>query len=137
MSILRWRTSLINLASIVFVHGLQGHPMNTWTGEPNGTSSKNLAPIERPEKKNKFKLWSKEGKTSSKTRETTEAPPSRRPVFWPLDFLPEDCPSSRILTWGYDSKVSHFFKGPANKSNFHAHSRDLLGDLNGQRPSCV
>ncbi|MCJ1403576.1 hypothetical protein MMC11_006799, partial [Xylographa trunciseda] len=47
-------------------------------------------------------------------------------VFWPLDLLPEDCANSRILTWGYDSEVSHFFGGATNQSNISAHARNLL-----------
>ncbi|KAJ4863623.1 NACHT domain-containing protein [Trichoderma breve] len=30
-----------------------------------------------------------------------------KPVFWPADLLPNECPSSRILTFGYDSKVTN------------------------------
>jgi ankyrin repeat domain-containing protein 50 len=52
------------------------------------------------------------------------------PPFWPLDFLPRDCPNSRILTWGYDSVVSNFFKGSANKNTILQHSCDLLDDGN-------
>jgi hypothetical protein len=50
-------------------------------------------------------------------------------VFWPLDLLPTDCSSARILTWGYDSKVSHYFSGPASQSNITAHARNLLAAL--------
>ena len=47
-------------------------------------------------------------------------------IFWPLDLLPEDCANSRILTWGYDSKVSHFFGGAANQSSIAQHAQNLL-----------
>jgi hypothetical protein len=36
-------------------------------------------------------------------------------VFWPLDLLPEDCADTRVLTWRYDSNVSHYFNGPETK----------------------
>jgi len=58
-------------------------------------------------------------------------------VFWPLDLLPEDCKNSRILTWGYDSMVSHFFSGPANQSNISAHAKNLLQALKIRRLNCV
>jgi len=58
-------------------------------------------------------------------------------VFWPLDLLPEDCKNSRILTWGYDSMVSHFFNGPANQSNISAHAKNLLQALKIRRLDCV
>jgi ankyrin repeat domain-containing protein 50 len=122
--------------SIVFVHGLQGHPRNTWTWEADSSQVGNLVPIESGEKKSKLKFWSKRNKTASNPSGTTAA---ARPsaIFWPYHFLPQDCPNSHILTWGYDSKVSHFFDGAANRNNVLSHSRDLLGDLTGQRGSCV
>ena len=58
-------------------------------------------------------------------------------VYWPYHLLGEDCPRCRILTWGYDSKVSNFFHGSANKNHIFAHSRDLLSDLKGRRLLCV
>lgn len=122
--------------SIIFVHGLQGHPRNTWTWEPGGSQSSNLVPIESVGKRIKLKFWSKGSKTAgdpSRVKETA----TRSAVFWPCHFLPEDCPNARILTWGYDSKVSHFFDGSANKNNVLSHSCDLLGDLSGQRGTCV
>ncbi len=122
--------------SIVFVHGLQGHPRNTWTWEADSSQVGNLAPIESGEKKSKFRFWSKKNMTASGSSGTT-AMARLSTIFWPYHFLPQDCPNSRILTWGYDSKVSHFFEGAANKNNALSHSRDLLGDLSGQRGSNV
>lgn len=58
-------------------------------------------------------------------------------VFWPLDLLPDDCGNARILTWGYDSKVSHFFGGATNQSNITAHARNLLHALKIRRLKCV
>jgi len=58
-------------------------------------------------------------------------------MFWPYHLLREDCRNVRILTWGYDSNVSKFFDGSANKGTALSHSRDLLGDLTGERLLCV
>jgi ankyrin repeat domain-containing protein 50 len=58
-------------------------------------------------------------------------------TFWPLDLLPNDCNDVRIMTWGYDSKVSQFFKGPTNRSNINAYARDLLYGLGNERLDCV
>ncbi|KAL7956672.1 hypothetical protein V8C34DRAFT_306352 [Trichoderma compactum] len=33
------------------------------------------------------------------------------PVFWPADLLPKECPNSRILMFGYDSKVTKYTAG--------------------------
>lgn len=58
-------------------------------------------------------------------------------IFWPLDLLPLDCTNSRILTWGYDSKVSHFFGGASNQSNITSHSQNLLAGLKRSRLDSV
>jgi hypothetical protein len=67
-----------------------------------------------------------------KTEQATEVSPLRS-VFWPFHLLPDDIPDSRILSWGYDSKVSHYFDGSANKNDILAYSRNLLGDLDRER----
>jgi len=46
-----------------------------------------------------------------------------------MDLLSTDCQSARILTFGYDSRVSHFFSGPTNQNNISAHGRSLLNAL--------
>ncbi|KUJ22968.1 ankyrin [Mollisia scopiformis] len=112
------------------IHGLQGHPRKTWTCESNprqppyGSSE----PIEKALKK----LFSRKHKTGHKDTEKRET----AEVFWPLDLLPLDCTNSRILTWGYDSKVSHFFGGASNQSNITAHAQNLLAGLKRSRLDC-
>ncbi|OBT98500.1 hypothetical protein VE01_03650 [Pseudogymnoascus verrucosus] len=71
------------VADIVFVHGLRGHAINTW--------SKGL-------------------------------------VCWPRDFLKNDIPNARIITWGYDSSVANALKY-ASKESIFGHSETLLGDM--------
>lgn len=69
--------------SIIFVHGLRGHALETW--------SKGL-------------------------------------VCWPRDFLKDDIPNARIITWGYDSSVADALKF-ASKESIFGHSETLLGDI--------
>jgi hypothetical protein len=120
--------------SIVFIHGLQGHPRTTWTCEkistvrPQGSKQS----IGRPHSGIK-KLFSRKHRAESKDARELEADE----VFWPLDLLPEDCARSRILTWGYDSKVSHFFGGAANQNNISGHAKNLLHALKIRRLDCV
>jgi ankyrin repeat domain-containing protein 50 len=76
----------------------------------------------------------------SRRQKNESSPPLKveeKEVYWPQDLLPEDCANARILTWGYDSRVSHFFGGPANQSNVSAHARDLLYALEKKRLQCV
>ncbi|KAI1666519.1 hypothetical protein Ptr902_02766 [Pyrenophora tritici-repentis] len=76
------------LVDVVFVHGLNGHRVNTWTGQYD--------------------------------------------VFWPKDLLSKDLPSARIFTWGYDSKIMHFWGG-ASQSRINDHSAKLFADLSNMR----
>jgi hypothetical protein len=122
--------------SIVLVHGLQGHPRNTWTWEPDANQPANSIAIAGKPNKGKNRFWLRKVKTEDGSS-TAAKEITRTAVFWPYHLLPEDCPSSRILTWGYDSIVSKFFSDPANKNNIFAHSRDLLEDLSWERRLCV
>jgi ankyrin repeat domain-containing protein 50 len=60
-------------------------------------------------------------------------------VFWPVDILPlpAQCPNARVLTWGYDSNVSNFFRGPTGQNTIFSHSKDLLYALNRERSDCL
>lgn len=54
-------------------------------------------------------------------------------VFWPADLLPKDCPNSRILMFGYDSKITKYTAGAINENSIFSHSKDLLFALARQR----
>ena len=120
--------------SIIFVHGLQGHPRTTWTCErisalrPQGSTQLTSSPHNGIKK-----LFSRKRRAELKDARK----PQTDEVFWPLDLLAEDCASSRILTWGYDSKVSHFFSGATNQSSITAHAKNLLHALKICRLQCV
>lgn len=117
------------MSSIIFVHGLQGHPRKTWACE----ETQGLGKVAGRRPRGLKKLFSTIRGTVPEDLHTLE-PLS---VFWPLDLLPMDCGNSRILTWGYDSKVSNFFGGAASQSNIRAHAQNLLHALKIQRLDCV
>ena len=94
---------------VVFVHGLQGHPKKTWTYKPAASTA------------SKFRVGSKK---------------AAQTVFWPVDLLAEDVPNVRILTYGYDSKITHGIHGPANHSNISQHGLSLLNAVSGRRQNC-
>ena len=56
--------------------------------------------------------------------------------FWPQS-LPEVCTRARVMTFGYDSDVTKFFGGAANKNTFYDHAGDLLGALVRKRTDTV
>lgn len=56
-------------------------------------------------------------------------------VFWPADLLPAMCPRARVLTFGYDSKITKYMSGATNKGSLVAHSKDLLFSISRNRSS--
>ncbi|KAE8448906.1 hypothetical protein EG329_008702 [Mollisiaceae sp. DMI_Dod_QoI] len=102
------------VADIIFVHDLQGHPRKTWQANMQATASKRRL----------FGLGKSKGK---------DCVDSSDPVFWPADLLADDYKNVRILTYGYDSHVSHYFKGPANKLNLTQLGQGLLNRVVGER----
>ena len=102
----------------MLVHGLFGHPKNTWTlnrdlgshgGQDNDQSNAEF--LEPPLKKQR-----NDGKELF------------REVFWPRDLLPEVLPLSRIMTWGYDVQIERLLSSTSKASIFH-HAETLLSDL--------
>jgi hypothetical protein len=100
----------------VFVHGLQGHPEQTWTYPP-------------PSVKRRF-FRSSSAELSTRAQET---------VFWPYDLLSKhpDFAQARILTWGYDTKVVSEFFGTSNQQNIYQHGNDLMVGLQQERKNYV
>lgn len=58
---------------------------------------------------------------------------ANKPCYWPYDLLALDFPTARIATYGYDSKVSNFFKGAAIQTNIIGHGTSLLNALEAFR----
>lgn len=56
-------------------------------------------------------------------------PRSRQKIFWIEDFLPEDIPNARILTYGYNADVIGGFFQSDNKNSMSQHGRDLAAKL--------
>lgn len=125
----------VNGNSVVFVHGLQG-PCHIWAWTSNSDEPINSTPIQTISKSNRLEFWAKTSRKESKSTETSR-PAEQAGVYWPYHLLRKDCPLCRVLTWGYDSILSSFFHGSANKNHIFAHSRDLLLDLKGRRLLCV
>ena len=118
--------------SIVFVHGLQGHPKRTWTKHIGYESS-------RSEQTGTYKRgWRQRMGIRPKEGAGNESIEKRSSeVFWPADLLPRDCPNARILTFGYDSAVANFFGDAVSQNNVSAHAKDLLFALTRHRKTCV
>lgn len=134
--------------SIVFVHGLQGHPSKTWTYRPKTLVTTKPSPPagDKNEKKNLIRHIGfhlrREPSNNTPARDVKMDPVALpesnnaqlAPVFWPADLLPKECPNSRILVFGYDSKITKYTSGAINQNSIFSHSKDLLFALSRQRP---
>ncbi|KAI1734075.1 WD40-repeat-containing domain protein [Xylaria scruposa] len=98
---------------IILIHGLQGHPKKTWLYSP---------PREKPSRFPSFK---------PRKPQSQETLPQE--TFWPLNILPRHFPSARIMTYGYDSHVTHLFNGPAMKVDIDQYGQNLLNATEASR----
>jgi hypothetical protein len=141
----------------VFVHGLFGHPEETWTW--NGPAGKDaympagetdLGPsLPSRQTKAKRKFWSfghkerglaqeeiqhhcESGATA--TRPSTGNGQKYASIFWPKMLLPLALPQLRIYSWGYDADINHLFSAPSQSTVFQ-HAGSLLSDLADNRIS--
>ena len=143
------------MSSIVIIHGFQGHPFKTWA-YPAGSQTP-TSPVTpwtgksvdgkngRPKYLGRLtRRWSRKSTedpagthraNSNDNNGVFEDAHSGTPnVFWPGDLLHEECPDSRILLYGYDTKVMKVFRGAANRGSIYSHSKNLLFDLVRARP---
>ena len=102
-----YKTNII--ISIIFIHGLNGHPEYTWTYR---------AP--RPTTNTFASLRSVFGKGPKSKRGETQAGPTS--VFWPLDLLPQNSTRARIITYGHDARVL----AVPNNTTIYTLSKDFL-----------
>lgn len=116
LNILHTPKDKVAVADIVFVHGLQGSAYKTWTWKGEAVRKKRSI----------FGF-----RRTDRGREERDEASSE--LFWPADLLCEDYDDLRIMTYGYDSHVSHFFTGPANKLNLSQLGEGLLNRLSGER----
>jgi protein SERAC1 len=56
-------------------------------------------------------------------------------TFWPKDFLPRDFPEARIVSFGYDSKVTQFSSRGVSQNSIENHADGLCAQLHRIRDS--
>ena len=118
---------------VFLVHGLHGHPEYTWTH-----TRKVEQRVTRKEVrvKSEFRKNNAEKATSSIIDELVSAQDGNM-TYWPIRLLAHDLPTARIFTYGYDSRVTHFFNGPANQNTITDNGRALLSSIASQRQNCL
>ena len=53
-------------------------------------------------------------------------------MFWPRTLLPADTGEARILTFGYDANIAHFWARPS-ENRMDSQSNDLFQQLDNNR----
>lgn len=107
----------------MFVHGLNGHRISTWSIKDDAVEASLLQSTETGEHD---RMGSPEPFHSLQLKKRTSSGFSaKRQLCWPRDLLPRDVDDCRILSWGYDamsvSSSSHL--------RFDDHAKNLLQDL--------
>lgn len=128
------RSSIV--ADIVFVHGLGGHPRKTWQ---YGNLEELQAEEETRAASKKFR-WKFLKRKESSSSGPTDGPSSdiqTSHCFWPFDLVPSDFPNVRVMTYGYDSHPTHFYRGAAVQMTITQHSRQLLQTVTNSRSRCM
>lgn len=106
--------------SIILIHGLEGHPKETWTYRNPDHSAKSRSTLAR--------LFHRSQNNGSPDKLAVDTS-----CYWPEDLLPIDFSNDRIATYGYDSRVTHFFCGPSSQTTISGHGRSLLHSLVANR----
>ncbi|KAJ6192019.1 hypothetical protein J3E72DRAFT_176595, partial [Bipolaris maydis] len=131
--------------SIVFVHGLLGHPRETWeTAKATAAASANHGSSGTMKRYRGLKSWFQRRANRSVVTSTeqvhipTSSPTSSAPalapstVFWPEEYLAVDIPQARVWTYGYNADVVGAFFGAQNRNSISEHGRDLSVKLERQ-----
>ena len=108
------RESLPIYSSIIFVHGLRGHPRETWASKPAEVAAL------KSRKGGLFGRWKSKSEENPATNATTETG-----HFWPEDYLSADVQEARIWTYGYNADVIQDVFRAANSNSVTQHGRDL------------
>ena len=108
------------VVDVIFVHGLQGHPQETWQSKSKAESST------RPRKRRR---------TFFSNDSEVVAHDDTKP-FWLADILPQDHKDARILTFGYDSKVTKGFMSSTSKNGIFQHGNSFLRAVGRVRTGC-
>ena len=135
------------VADLCFVHGLGGHPQNTWkygktrtAHEPDGATSENKAkePSSLSTLLEGLRLKKRQPvqNEAAKDQVSAGAGENDKSCFWPFDLVPDDFDNVRILTYGYDSHPSRFYKGSTNQMTITQHAQQLLQRTTNVRTEC-
>ena len=114
--------------SIVFVHGLRGHPRQTWEAQAAtaGSASNDGDPLKKFKgPKTWFRSRTLASSITAAAEEHAPLSPTPSTVFWPEEYLASDIPRACVWTYGYNADVTGKLFQANNKNSVSQHSRDL------------
>lgn len=118
-------------SSIIFVHGFQGHPRDTWTHAKKRSLFKGISDSFKKHQKSKGTLIPETTIHSARAKVLFRRRPleedGETELFWPQALLPKHFPRCRILSFGYNSHVTK------SKLGILEHGSDLLNRLEAER----
>jgi hypothetical protein len=132
----RPQLNVLTRASIIFVHGLRGHPRDTWASprdidiNPQGPQDETPAgaasntPSRRKGIQSLFGLRKTSDKPTTSKTEHPAAPPTTE-VFWPEEYLALEIQDARVWTYGYNADVIGGLFASNNQNSISQHGRDL------------
>jgi hypothetical protein len=108
------------------VHGLRGHPRETWSHRSPSSSG----PADDPSRRKHIKSFLSFKKGKSKATEQKEPiPPTSATIFWPEEYLGPDLRQARVWTYGYNADVIGGLFQANNKNSVSQHGRDFAVKL--------
>jgi hypothetical protein len=126
-------------SSIVFVHGLGGHPFRTWACNSPHSQQPKKQDVGQPDSSLKLKSVKKQFGALFGNRRSTSQDESKdgsgdgpKTMYWPGDFLAKDFPAANVMTWGYNSDLTRGYLAGSQGTIF-SHARNLLYSLVSER----
>ncbi|EMD67316.1 hypothetical protein COCSADRAFT_23711 [Bipolaris sorokiniana ND90Pr] len=121
--------------TIIFIHGLRGHPRRTWEEVASPSSVDSNATKTSKSLQIRSFLQRKSARSPAPETSQAQSPPSipasslPATVFWPEEYLVPDIPQACVWTYGYNADViGGLYKAP-NKNSISQHGNDLSNQL--------
>ncbi|KAJ5623316.1 hypothetical protein N7490_011921 [Penicillium lividum] len=119
--------------SVIFVHGLRGHPRSTW--EYVQSTESNDQEKEPKEKKSILRRLFRPSAhvrpvdTLDETGRGGNQRQRQNSIFWPKDSLPKVVPRVNIFTYGYNADVIEGVFQSNNRNSVIQHANDFMVKL--------
>lgn len=111
--------------SIIFVHGLRGHPRETWTSRYKPENQNMVGASKRRQHlRSLFRSSSPHPESDNSSLQKGMATQQEQ-VFWPQDYLAEDIAQARVWTYGYNADVIGGLFRANGKDSVSQHGRNL------------